>query len=356
MLALYNSEEQLLSQTAEALAESMAVRTLADIDMSDAPDSWRRLAASGVLSLRVPDGDGRPAGTGVDVMIVADALGSCLVGAPFLESATLPAELLRVAGADPGVLDEVGSGAVRYGLLLGPDLAGLATAGGLAASIGWGLRHADYALALDDSGSGVVRLSLDGSGEDLGSADLTRTLSRPPASISFEAIGQLDSGGYDEWLALALVGLCADAQGALRAAVRLAVEYAKTREAFGSPIGSFQALQHILADDHVSANSVETTNCFAAWAIGNLPGDEALLAARTAKAYLGEVGLKVAEDLMQVLGGIGQTWEHIAHVYTRRVLFDVQVLGSAETQLTQIALSRAGRVARARYGPTAAGS
>jgi len=339
MLALYNSEEQLLSQTAGALAESMAIRTLADIDKSDAPESWRRLAASGL-----------------DVMIVADALGSCLVGAPFLESAILPAELLRVAGADPAVLEEIGSGAARYGLLLGSDLADLATIGELGVSVGWGLRHADYALALDDSGTGLVRLSLDGSGEDLGSADLTRALSRPPASPSSEAVGELDSAAYGEWLALALVGLCADAQGALRAAVRLAVEYAKTREAFGAPIGSFQALQHILADDHVSANSVETTNCFAAWAIGNLPPDEALLAARTAKAYLGEVGLTVVEDLMQVLGGIGQTWEHIAHVYTRRVLFDVRVLGSAEAQLTQIALSRAGRVARARSGPIGAGS
>jgi len=340
MLALYNSEEQLLSQTAEALADSMAIRTLADTDKSDTPESWRRLSASGVLGLRVPDGDGQPAGTGVDVMIVADALGSFLVSAPFLESAILPAELLRVAGADPA-LEEIASGAARYGLLLGPDLAGLATIGELGVSIGWGLRHADYALALDDSGRGLVRLSLDGGCEDLGSADLTRALSRPAASLPYQPVGQLDSGAYDEWLALALVGLCADAQGALRAAVRLAVEYAKTREAFGSPIGSFQALQHILADDYVSANSVETTNCFAAWAIGNLPRDEVMLAARTAKAYLGEVGLKVVEDLMQVLGGIGQTWEHIAHVYTRRVLFDVQVLGSAEAQLTQIARLRA---------------
>ena len=341
MLALYNSEEQLLSQTAGALADSMAIRTLADTDNSDTPESWRRLAASGVLGLRAPDGDGRPAGTGVDVMIVADALGSCLVSAPFLESAILPAELLRVAGCDPAALEEIGAGAVRYGLLLGSDLAGLARIGELGVSIGWGLRHADYALALDDSGRGLVRITLDADCEDLGSADLTRALSRPAASLPYQPVGQLDSGAYDEWLALALVGLCADAQGALRAAVRLAVEYAKTREAFGSPIGSFQALQHILADDYVSANSVETTNCFAAWAIGNLPRDEALLAARTAKAYLGEVGLKVVEDLMQVLGGIGQTWEHIAHVYTRRVLFDVQVLGSAEAQLTQIARLRA---------------
>jgi alkylation response protein AidB-like acyl-CoA dehydrogenase len=342
MLALYNSEEQLLSHTARALADSMAIRTLADIEKSDTPESWRRLATSGVLGLRAPDGDGRPAGTGVDVMIVADALGSCLVSAPFLESAILPAELLRVAGADPAALEEIGSGAARYGLLLGADLAGLAAIGELGVSIGWGLRHADYALALDDSGRDLVRITLDGSCEDLGSADLTRALSRPAASLPCQPVGQLGSGAYDEWLTLALVGLCADAQGALRAAVRLAVEYAKTREAFGSPIGSFQALQHIVADDYVSANSVETTNCFAAWATGNLPGDEALLAARTAKAYLGEVGLKVVEDLMQVLGGIGQTWEHIAHVYTRRVLFDVQVLGSAEAQLTQIAQLRAG--------------
>jgi alkylation response protein AidB-like acyl-CoA dehydrogenase len=356
MLALYNSEEQLLSQTAEALAESMAIRTLADIDKSDTPQSWRRLATSGVLGLRTPDGAGPPDGTGVDVMIVADALGSCLVSAPFLESAILPAELLRIAGADPAAIAEIGSGAARYGLLLGSDLSALARIGELGASIGWGLRHADYALALDDSGSGLVRMALDGGCEDLGSADLTRALRRPPASLSCEPVGSLSSAAYDAWLALALVGVCADAQGALRAAVSLAVEYAKTREAFGSPIGSFQALQHILADDHVSANAVETTNCFAAWAIGNLPGDEALLAARTAKAYLGEVGLKVVEDVMQVLGGIGQTWEHIAHVYTRRVLFDVQVLGSAEAQLSQIAVSRADRAVRARSGPTAAGS
>ena len=60
MLALYNSEEQLLSQTAAALADSMAIRTLADIDKSDTPESWRRLATSGVLGLRAPDGDGQP--------------------------------------------------------------------------------------------------------------------------------------------------------------------------------------------------------------------------------------------------------------------------------------------------------
>src|SRR5580698_5250891 len=199
MLALYNSEEQLLSQTAEALADSMAIRTLADTDKSDTPESWRRLSASGVLGLRVPDGDGQPAGTGVDVMIVADALGSFLVSAPFLESAILPAELLRVAGADPA-LEEIASGAARYGLLLGPDLAGLATIGELGVSIGWGLRHADYALALDDSGRGLVRLSLDGGCEDLGSADLTRALSRPAASLPYQPVGQLDSGAYDEWL------------------------------------------------------------------------------------------------------------------------------------------------------------
>src|SRR5580693_114919 len=194
MLALYNSEEQLLSQTAEALADSMAIRTLADTDKSDTPESWHRLAISGVLGLRAPDDDGRPAGTGVDVMIVADALGSCLVSAPFLESAILPAELLRVAGADPAALEEIGSGTARYGLLLGPDLAGLATIGELGVSIGWGLRHADYALALDDSRSGLVRITLDRSCADLGSADLTRALSRPRTSHAFERVGQLGSG------------------------------------------------------------------------------------------------------------------------------------------------------------------
>jgi Acyl-CoA dehydrogenase, C-terminal domain len=340
MLALYNSEERLLKEMANELAESMAIRTLGDIDQSDTAKSWHRLAECGLLGLRAVGDEGQPVATGVDVMIVADALGSYLVGAPFLESAILPAELLRVAGVDGTTIDEIASGAVRYGLLLGPDLTGLARASQLDASIGWGLRNADYALALDDTGGGLVRFELSGSCHDLGSADLTRTLRRPSAQAAVDLVGRLDSEAYDQWLTLALVAVCADAQGALRASIQLAVEYAKTREAFGAPIGSFQALQHILANDYVSASSVETTNCFAAWAIGNLPSVEALLAARTAKAYLSQVGLQVVEDLMQVLGGIGQTWEHIAHVYTRRVLFDLRVFGSADTQLSDIARLR----------------
>src|SRR6185437_9914762 len=146
----------------------------------------------------------------------------------------------------------------------------------------------------------------------------------------------LDDGRYEAWLALALVGICADAQGVLQTAVRLAVDYAKHREAFGAVIGSFQALQHILADNAVAAESIESTNSYAAWSIDHRCPREALLAARTAKAYLGQVGLTVVQDLMQVLGGIGQTWEHIAHVYTRRLLLDLHLLGRRDDHLAEI--------------------
>src|SRR5215468_12423048 len=120
MLALYDSEERLLKEMAGQLAESMAIRTPGDVSQSDTAESWRQLAGFGLLGMRALRDDGRLVASGVDVMIVADALGSSLVGAPFLESAILPSELLRVAGADGITIDEIASGTARYGLLLGP--------------------------------------------------------------------------------------------------------------------------------------------------------------------------------------------------------------------------------------------
>ncbi|MNG37925.1 hypothetical protein D3C84_1254260 [compost metagenome] len=73
-----------------------------------------------------------------------------------------------------------------------------------------------------------------------------------------------------------------------------------------------------------------------------MDADQALLAARTAKAYAASVALPVTETVMQVYGGIGQTWEHIAHVYTRRALLNARLFGDESYQLQRIADARLG--------------
>jgi alkylation response protein AidB-like acyl-CoA dehydrogenase len=126
----------------------------------------------------------------------------------------------------------------------------------------------------------------------------------------------------------------------MREALQRAVDYAKERVQYGVPIGSFQAIQHLCADTLVQVEATASAVRYAAWALDELAPGEALLAARTAKAHMAGVARDVTETVMQVFGGIGQTWEHIAHVFTRRALVDRQLLGDGPTQLDAIADAR----------------
>lgn len=341
MRAYYDDEELMLASVASGLAGSLAITSPREIDEARTTEGWRQLTGTGLLGLRLRPGSEGPDGSGVDVQIVAAALGSALAPVPFLESATLVVEAL--AKGAPELAGAVAEGTSRWGLLLSTDLCGLATVEDLKAgrAAGWGTRGAEHGLLLGADGE-VARVALaPDAPAATGELDLTRPLSAPTTAGEPESLGfRLDEEARARWLALALVGLCADAQGALGGAIAVAVEWAKDRRAFGKPIGTFQALQHILADDKVSASAVETTTNYAAWAIDELPAAEALLAARTAKAYLGEVGRGVAEDVMQVFGGIGQTWEHVGHLYTRRILLDDRLFGGRRTQLDAIACAR----------------
>ena len=141
----------------------------------------------------------------------------------------------------------------------------------------------------------------------------------------------------DRWLALGLSALSAEMTGAAEAGLREVVEYSKTREAFGVPIGTFQGLQHMAADAYVACEGLRSTNNHASWAVDEEELQDALLAARVVKAYASRQLLGVAETVMQMYGGIGQTWEHIAHFYARRILLDRYLLGDAQLQLAAIA-------------------
>ena len=177
-------------------------------------------------------------------------------------------------------------------------------------------------------------------------ADLTKVLLRattaPEASAVEPAGTPLSSDQYNKWLALALTIVSADMVGAMRQGMLDVVEYAKQRIQYGVPIGSFQAVQHLCAEMLVAVEGADSTVKYAAWAVDELEPAEALLAARTAKAYTSKTARTVPETIMQVYGGIGQTWEHIAHFVNRRTLLDRELLGDDEVQLLAIADARLG--------------
>jgi Acyl-CoA dehydrogenase, C-terminal domain len=150
------------------------------------------------------------------------------------------------------------------------------------------------------------------------SVDLTNALVgvvESPAQLA--GVSEEDAG---RWRALALTVTCADLVGSARGAQTLAVDYAKLREQYGATIGSYQAVGHLLAESLALIEGAVSVSRHAAWAVDELPAVEALEAARVAKIYCARAARTVCETSIQVHGGIGNTWECLAHIYLRRVL------------------------------------
>src|SRR4051794_38093129 len=150
------------------------------------------------------------------------------------------------------------------------------------------------------------------------SADLTGSLAGVAESPT--ELGQLSEEDAGRWHALALTATTADIVGAARGALTLAAEYAKVREQYGATIGSYQAVGHLLAEGLALIEGCVSVLRHAAWAVDELPVAEAVEAARVAKIYCARSALTVCETSIQVHGGIGNTWECLAHVFLRRVL------------------------------------
>lgn len=122
------------------------------------------------------------------------------------------------------------------------------------------------------------------------------------------------------WYALALTATTAELVGAARGTLALATEYAKVREQYGAAIGSYQAVGHLLAESLALIEGCVSVVRHAAWGVDELAPAEAVEAAKVAKIYCARSALTVCETSIQVHGGIGNTWECLAHVYLRRVL------------------------------------
>jgi alkylation response protein AidB-like acyl-CoA dehydrogenase len=342
VLALLTDEQRMLRDTAAELASEAGILNPADLDSVDRQRAWRSICEAGLLGLR-ERADGVPAASGVEVMLVVQALSVRLVPVPVV-SGVLALELLSLAGVPADWTTALASGGARYAVLLSPDMLRPAETGELSA-VAWDSSDADYLLALDRSPAGtfVTRLAADGI-RALDGIDLTRKTCRLDSQVRGERAGiALGQGQLDRWLALALTAISADIVGALRAALDRVVQYSLERFQFGVAIGTFQAVQHLCAEALVKVEGADSAAKFAAWAIDELPPAEALLAARTAKAYASSVATGVPETVMQVYGGIGQTWENVAHLYLRRSLLDRQVLGNEHVQLAAISDSRLGR-------------
>ena len=351
MLALLTEEQVMLQDMARDLGRKLGLANPSDLDTADPVACWQELARAGLLGFRIREESGQPAASGVEVAVVSEALGAALVPVAYVVSGVLVPELLAAAAAADSLQADVAEGRAIIGLAMCSDLTGLASSDDLSAAVLVGTPGFQAVLARDAGSGEIVSVAADDDNlERLVGAELSLPLYRwrDTAGLTPASVGSAPSAeAMDRWLALGLSALSAEMVGAAEAGLRGAIEYSKNREAFGVPIGTFQALQHMAADAYVACEGLRSTNNHASWSVDEEEAAEALLAARVVKAYAGRQMLTVAETTMQIYGGIGNTWEHIAHFYARRVLLNRYLLGDARLQLGAIADRRLARLSPA---------
>jgi alkylation response protein AidB-like acyl-CoA dehydrogenase len=133
-----------------------------------------------------------------------------------------------------------------------------------------------------------------------------------------------------------LAALSIEAVGIASKALELMLDYAKTREQFGKPIGSYQAVSHPIANTYVETELARSLAYWAAWCVAE-DDDDVDVACAAAKVYCGDAAVDACERSIQVHGGIGFTWEHVLHEYYKRALWIQAYCGYPSAHRAKIA-------------------
>jgi acyl-CoA dehydrogenase len=348
-------QQQLKDQARRFLAaqcDRTAVRAVLDGTQSFDAQLWQGLADQGYLGAAIPEAYGG-LGAGYETLcVIAEELGRAVAPVPFSSSIAIAAELLLHAGTEAQKqrwLPRLASGQTIATLALA-ERPGRVTAASIQASADGGrlsgsklpVPDGDIAhlaiVAARDAGAGSPGLSLylvdlNGAGvqrETLPSIDPTRSQARidfsqaeaEPLGAPGAALAIVDAV-YDR----AAVLMAFEQVGGADVALQAACDYAQERFAFGRPIGSLQAIKHMLADMYVSATLARSNAYYGAWALST-GAAELPEAAATARVSATQAYQHCARNNIQVHGGMGFTWEFDCHLHYRRANLLALALGS----------------------------
>ena len=324
-----------------------AAATAGDAPSGYDEGTWSAMAEQGWLAIEVPEDEGGLGLGAVEVAVLCEEIGRRLVAAPFLSSVVALGAL-----STPEARAEAGTKDWREALAEGSAVACVVCSPGdvitVSENAGNEVRldgrsaptayapSADVAVVVTGEATYGVDLRSEGRPAPLPAMDRTREL----GVMSFEATPALRLGGpEDARLALDRAATLSSAEmlGAADRVLAMAVEYAKDRVQFGKPIGSFQAVKHMLADALVDVEGMRSTVYYAAWCAA-ADDTERSLAASMAKAWCSDASKRVMGTGLQVHGGIGFTWEHDMHLFVKRAQLDQVSYGDAAFHRDRIAM------------------
>jgi alkylation response protein AidB-like acyl-CoA dehydrogenase len=304
-------------------AGSGAITAIRDVEEGK-PEAWRPVFAGltelGLFGVAVSEEAGGAGGSVADLCAMVDEAAAALVPGP-----VAPTALATLVVEDAALLEALVSGERAAGVALTANLR--FDAGAVSGS-------ADYVLGADtdvvlllpvgdqwvvvDATAGGVEVEL------LTPTDFSRPLGR--VTLTSAPATALSVPGQ-QFRDLVATVFAAEAAGIARWTLTTAVEYAKVREQFGKPIGSFQAIKHMCAEMLLRSEQAAITASDAARAASESDPDQLAIAAAVAATTCIDAAIRNTKDCIQVLGGIGFTWEHDAHLYFRRAYAIGQLLG-----------------------------
>jgi alkylation response protein AidB-like acyl-CoA dehydrogenase len=356
----FTSDQQLLKNSARAFLDEhckpATVRSSWDDPRGDNGAMWKEMAQLGWLGLSLPEAHGGSGLGMVETAILLEQMGHAACPGPYWAT-MLAATALSEAGTEAQKkrwLPAIATGEARATLaLLNGDLDwspdAVATHAersgqgfiltGQKRFVPWA-HVADVILVPARGPEGVTLFAVEPSarglalspvaGMDLATRWVHARLDGVPVAAD-AVVGT--AGGASPLLAGLLrrgaVGAAAEMLGAARRCLEMAVGYAKVREQFGQPIGSFQAIRHKCAEMLVEVENSHSATYYAAWAL-DAGADDRALAASVAKAYVSDAARKVCGESIQVHGGIGFTWEYDLHLYFKRAKALEAMYGDAE--------------------------
>jgi hypothetical protein len=351
-----DDQKQLRDQARKYLAEKCspkAVRVVLDGKAPYDKELWKGLAEMGFLGVAIPEEFGGAGAGHLELCVIAEEMGRALAPVPFSSTVYLAAEALLLAGSDAQKrkwLPKIASGEAIGTLALfegtgnpSPKAIKLTASGGALNGVKKPVADgalADFAVVAARTGSSgrendisLFLVELKGAGVEI--KELTNVdPTRGQAEITFrnckaEPLGAAGEGWsiLTQVLDRAAVLTAFEQVGGADRALEMGRDYALDRIAFGRPIGSFQAVKHMLADMYVSATLARSNCYYGAWALSTNAGElpEAAAAARISATQAFQ---HCAKNNIQVHGGMGFTWEFDCHMYYRRANAVALGLGS----------------------------
>ena len=325
-------------------AGSGAVAAARDVEHGK-QEAWRApydgLAQLGIFGVALPEEHGGAGGSADDLCAMVDEAAAAMVPGPV---ATTALATLVIGDSHTDLLEALASGERTAGVALSAELT--FGAGRVSGTADYVLGADAAGLLLLPAGDGWVMVDATADGvtvEPLKATDFTRPLARvvldgAPAELLTVSAQRVED--------LAVTVLAAEAAGLARWTLQTATEYAKVREQFGKPIGSFQAIKHMCAEMLLRSEQISVAASDAAAAVANQDERQLSVAAAVAACTAIDTAKANAKDCIQVLGGIGITFEHDAHLYLRRAYGMAQFLGGRSRWLRRVAALTAGGVRR----------